>query len=138
MFCLCFCRRRRDRRCNHLLSHREVHEAHPVLHDLQLREQDHPGPAVAVHQVPLCAAQAGADTGAPATRRGRREVSERRAAAAVPAVVAMVVVVAVVLVYHCVKTCTGRLGDHSSGGGNNCLPHCPEMQGTFGYSCPEM
>ena len=71
-------------------SYREVHEAHPILHDLQLREQDHPGPAVAVHQVPLCAPQARADTGAPAARRGRRKVSQRGAAA--PVVVAVVIV----------------------------------------------
>lgn len=86
-------------------SYREVHEAHPILHDLQLREQNHPSPAVAVHQVPLRASEARADTGTPAARRRRRKVSERSAvaAAAAAAAVATVVVVAVLTVYHSVR-----------------------------------
>ena len=37
-------------------SDREVHGQHALLHDLQLREQDHPCAAVALHQVRLMCA----------------------------------------------------------------------------------
>lgn len=36
-----------------IISHRAVHEERPVLHHLQLRQQNHPGRAVQVHALPV-------------------------------------------------------------------------------------
>lgn len=64
--------------CSSARSDREVHQAYPILHDLQLREQNHPSLAIAVHEVPIRSAQAGADRGSTAGRRGQREVRRGR------------------------------------------------------------
>lgn len=56
----------------------EVHRKHSVLYDLQLPVQDHPGPAVSMHQVSLRSTVTGPDDPSAGARRPAREVWERK------------------------------------------------------------
>jgi hypothetical protein len=47
------------------ISHRDAHEERPVLHPLQLRQQDHPRDPIEMYEVPLHASarEGGAEEG---------------------------------------------------------------------------
>jgi len=59
------------------LSYWEVHRKHQILPHLQLPLQDHPGPAVSLHQVPLRPAVPGSDDPSAGVRCPAGEVRKR-------------------------------------------------------------